>query len=133
MAKGYDLHQARMMALQGMGKDLARRAKSKCEITGASGVSLWPYEVPPVAAEPDIERTLLVSEQCHEMLDHPERLVGRAWQCLAESVWSEMPAVQVVCWRMLNELAKREDWAREVLDEVFLEPAVEAWAKADPA
>jgi protein PhnA len=133
MAKGYELHQARMMALQGLGKDLARRAKSKCEITGAAGVSLWPYEVPPVGVEPDMERTLLISEECHEMLDHPERLAGRAWQCLAESVWSEMPAVQVVCWRMLNELAKREDWAREVLDEVFLDPAVEAWAKADPA
>ena len=40
MAKGYELHQARMMALQGMGKDLTRRAKSKCELTGAAGVSL---------------------------------------------------------------------------------------------
>jgi protein PhnA len=130
MAKGYELHQARMMALQAMGKDLARRAKSKCEITGVAGVSLWPYEVPPVGEEPDIERTLLISGECHEMLDHPERLAGRIWQCLAESVWSEMPAVQVVSWRMLNELAKREDWAREVLDEVFLDNEVEVWAKA---
>lgn len=130
MAKGYELHQARMMALQGMGKDLARRAKSKCEITGKSGVSLWPYEVPPVGAEPDIDRTLLISEECHEMLDHPDRLAGREWQILAEAVWSEMPAVQVVSWRMLNELAKREDWAREVLEEVFLDPEVEAWAKS---
>lgn len=130
MAKGYELHQARMMALQGMGKDLARRAKSKCEITGKSGVSLWPYEVPPVGGEPDIDRTLLISEECHEMLDHPNRLAGREWQILAESVWSEMPAVQVVSWRMLHELAKREDWAREVLEEVFLDPEVEAWAKS---
>ncbi len=133
MAKGYELHQARMMALQGMGKDLARRAKSKCEITGKSGVSLWPYEVPPVGAEPDIDRTLLISEECHEMLDHPDRLAGREWQFLAEAVWSEMPAVQVVSWRMLNELAKREDWAREVLEEVFLDPEVEAWAKSGDA
>lgn len=133
MAKGYELHQARMMALQGMGKDLARRAKSKCEITGKSGVSLWPYEVPPVGAEPDIDRTLLISEECHEMLDHPDRLAGREWQILAEAVWSEMPAVQVVSWRMLNELAKREDWAREVLEEVFLDPEVEAWAKSGDA
>jgi len=130
MAKGYELHQARMMALQGMGKDLARRAKSKCEITGKAGVSLWPYEVPPVGEEPDIDRTLLISEECHEMLDHPDRLAGREWQILAESVWSDMPAVQVVSWRMLNELAKREDWAREVLEEVFLDPEVEAWAKS---
>jgi hypothetical protein len=31
---------------------------------------------------------------------------------------------------MLNELAKREDWAREVLEEVFLDDEVEAWAKS---
>lgn len=131
MAKGYELHQARMMALQGMGKDLTRRAKSKCEITGASGVPLRPYEVPPVGADPDIDRTLLVSEECLEMLEHPNRLAGRAWQGLAEAVWSDMPAVQVVAWRMLRELAKREDWARETLEEVFLDPEVEAWALAD--
>jgi protein PhnA len=130
MAKGYELHQARMLALQGMGKDLARRAKSKCEITGAAGVPLRPYEVPPVGEYPDIERTLLVSEECHRVLEHPKRLAGREWQCLAEAVWSEMPAVQVVAWRMLNELAKREDWAREVLEEVYLDPEVEEWAKA---
>jgi protein PhnA len=130
MAKGYELHQARMMALQGMGKDLTRRAKSKCEITGASGVPLRPYEVPPVGPDPDMDRTLLVSEECLEMLEHPNRLAGRAWQGLAEAVWSEMPAVQVVAWRMLRELAKREDWARETLEEVFLDPDVEEWAKS---
>jgi protein PhnA len=130
MAKGYEVHQARMIALQGMGKNLARRAKSKCELTGAAGVALRPYEVPPLGEEPDIERTLLISEECHAMLEHPQRLAGRAWQCLAEMVWSEMPAVQVVAWRMLQVLATREDWAREALDEVFLDPEVEAWATA---
>ncbi len=130
MGKGYETHQARMLALQGLGKDLARRAKSKCELTGAAGVPLRPYEVPPVADEPDFERTLLVSEACHEVLERPDKLHGREWQCLAEAVWSEMPAVQVVAWRMLNHLAKREDWAREAIEEVFLDEEVEKWAKS---
>lgn len=132
MAKGYDTHQARLQALQLIGKDLARRAKSKCELTGASGVALRPYEVPPVAADPDLDRTLLISEACHEVLENPKHLKGREWQCLAEVVWSEMPAVQVVAWRLLQELAKREDWAREVLDGLFLDEEVEAWAKSAP-
>jgi protein PhnA len=131
MGKGYETHQARVMAMQGLGKDLARRAKSKCELTGAAGIPLRPYEVPPVADEPDIARTLLISEACHEVLERPKRLQGREWQCLAEVVWSEMPAVQVVAWRMLHELAKREDWAREVIEELFLDEEVEAWAKSE--
>jgi protein PhnA len=128
MGKGYETHQARVAALQALGKDLARRAKSKCELTGAAGVRLLPYEVPPVAAEPDLARTLLLSEACHEVLEQPKRLAGRTWQGLAEVVWSEMPAVQVMAWRMLNHMAKSEDWAREVIEEVFLDPEVEAWA-----
>jgi len=130
MGKGYETHQARVSALQNLGKDLARRAKSKCELTGAAGVPLRPYEVPPVTAEPDLDRTLLLSETCHEVLERPQKLAGRRWQCLAETIWSEMPAVQVVSWRMLSHLAKSEDWAREVIEEVFLDPEVEEWAKS---
>jgi protein PhnA len=130
MAKGHETHQSRVAALQALGKDLARRAKSKCELTGVGGVSLRAYEVPPVGPEPDIERTLLVSEACIEVLENPRKLKGREWQCLAETVWSEMPAIQVVAWRMLNHLAKNEDWARDVLEELFLDEEVEAWARS---
>jgi protein PhnA len=132
MAKGHELHQARVMALQGLGKDLARRAKSKCELTGESGVRLHPYEIPPVADEPDLARTILVSDVCLEALNRPKTLAGQQWRCLAEAVWSENPAVQVVAWRMLQELAKREDWARETLEGVFLDPDVQEWAEQAP-
>jgi len=132
MAKGYDTHQSRALALQLLGKDLARRAKSKCELTGASGVPLRAYEVPPVGPEPDLDRTLLVSEECHAALERPKTLTGQSWRCLAETVWAEMPAIQVVSWRMLAVLAQKEDWAREVLDGVFLDPEVQAWADSVP-
>lgn len=130
MGKGYEVHQARAAELQRLGKELARRAKSKCELTGAAGVPLRAYEVPPVGVDPVLERTLLLSEACHEVLEHPSRLAGRAWQGLGEMVWSEQAAVQVVAWRMLRRLAKKEDWAREVLDEVFLDEEVEVWAQS---
>lgn len=130
MGKGYDAHHARVEELRGLGKDLARRAKSKCELTGAAGVPLRAYEVPPVATSPELSRTLLVSEACHEVLERPAKLKGREWQRLTETVWSDFPAAQVVAWRMLSRLAKSEDWAREALDDVFLEDEVESWAKA---
>jgi protein PhnA len=132
MSKAYDLNQARVQALQTLGKELVRRAKSKCELTGVSGVPLKTYEIPPVTHEPDINRTLLVSQACIDVLENPKRLKGREWQGLAEVVWSELPAIQVVAWRMLTQLAKSEDWAREVIEEVFLDEAVEDWAKSHP-
>lgn len=132
MAKGYDTHQARTTALQTLGKDLTRRAKSKCEITGAAGVPLRLYEVPPVPAEPELDRTLMVSETCLAALERPKSLAGQEWRCLTETVWAELPAVQVVAWRMLSVLATREDWAREALEEVFLDPEVQEWAEAAP-
>ncbi len=133
MAKGHNANQARLQSLQSLGKDLARRAKSKCELTGAAGIPLRAYEIPPAPAEPDIDRTLLISEACHAALDKPSTLAGRSqWQCLAEAVWSDMPAVQVVAWRMLTHLAKKEDWAREALEDVDLDPETESWARASP-
>lgn len=129
MGKGFEAHQARSLALQSLGKDLARRAKSKCELTGVAGVPLRAYEVPPVPLDPDLLRTLLISEICFEALTHPKQLKGRQWQCLAETVWSEQPATQVVAWRMLHHLAKSEDWAREVIEEVFLDDETAAWAR----
>lgn len=129
MAKGYETNQMRMMMLQGLGKDLARRAKSKCELTGVAGVPLRAYEVPPVSATPELDRTLLLSESCHEAIQRPKILDGREWRCLAEAVWSDFPALQVLAWRMLNQLAQREDWAREIIDEHFLDPEIEAWAR----
>jgi protein PhnA len=130
MGKGYEAHQERLRALQALGKDLARRSKSKCELTGVSGVPLRPYEVPPVSSEPDLERTLLLSEACHEVLEHPKKLTGRGWQCLVEAVWGNLPAAQVVAWRMLSQIGRREHWARQVIDELMLDPEVEAWAKS---
>ena len=118
-----------MMALQGIGKDLARRAKSKCELTGRSGIRLLPYEVPPVPLVPELERTLLLCEECHAALQRPSSMDGGYhWRFLAEVVWSDFPAVQVVAWRLLSELAKREDWARIAMDGMELDPEVEAWA-----
>jgi protein PhnA len=45
-------------------------------------------------------------------------------------MWSEVPAVQVVAWRVLNQLRAGESWAQELLDPLFLEEEVQEWAEA---
>jgi protein PhnA len=44
-------------------------------------------------------------------------------------MWSEIPAIQVVSWRMLNRL-KQESWASDNLDMMYLDDDRLAWAKA---
>jgi protein PhnA len=51
------------------------------------------------------------------------------WRCLNESMWSEIPAVQVLSWRMLNRL-KSNGWASDLLDMLYLDDVTLAWAKA---
>ncbi|MCX2480812.1 alkylphosphonate utilization protein [Pedobacter sp. MC2016-15] len=51
------------------------------------------------------------------------------WRCLSTSMWSEVPSVQVVSWRMLNRLSA-EGWAADLLDMMYLEDETLSWAKA---
>src|SRR5690606_30444271 len=51
------------------------------------------------------------------------------WRFLPDTMWSEVPAVQVLAWRMLNRL-KDESWAAEALDILYLDEETLAWAEA---
>nr|WP_245824666.1 alkylphosphonate utilization protein [Pseudoruegeria aquimaris] len=51
------------------------------------------------------------------------------WRGLSSTMWSEHAPVQVMAWRMLDRL-KGEDWARDLLDMLYMEEDRLAWAKA---
>ncbi len=51
------------------------------------------------------------------------------WKCLLDSMWSEVSAVQVVAWRMLNRL-RHESWAVDALDMLYFDETTMAWAKS---
>jgi protein PhnA len=128
MAKGYDANQERKQALSLFGRDLARRAKSKCELSGASGVPLVIYEIPPVPSEPDYDRCLMVSEAVRAQLEKPTTIRPAEWRHLSELIWSDLPPVQTMVLRILRHLAPQEPWAQHLLDEATLDPAAEAMA-----
>jgi protein PhnA len=44
-------------------------------------------------------------------------------------MWSEVPAVKVIAWRMLDRL-KAEGWPQDLLDQLYLDDETLAWAKA---
>lgn len=51
------------------------------------------------------------------------------WRGLSTAMWSETAAVQVLAWRMLDRL-KNEAWARDALEQLWLDDDTQAWAEA---
>ena len=54
------------------------------------------------------------------------------WRQLHETVWSEIPVIQVMSLRLLRRLsARNEVWATELLEQVIVSPEIEAWSLED--
>ena len=109
-------------------KELYSRSESKCELCGATD-NLSVYEVPPVT-DSTIDNSILVCNSCNEQITDADKLDTNHWRCLNDSMWSQVPAVQVMAWRMLNKL-QSEGWAQNLLDMLYLDDETLTWAKAD--
>ncbi len=128
MAKGYNAYQERQNTLSSFGKVLSRRSRSQCELCQANGVKLQIFEVAPVPAEPEVETCILICEECQIQIEKPKKIVASHWRCLQESVWSEVAPVQVISLRMLKKLAPNENWAANILEDVYVEEDIQEWA-----
>lgn len=130
MSKGAEKHQARQSELNDFGKDLARRSKSHCELCNAHGVKLLIHEVPPVPKQPEFNSCIFICESCKEQIDKPKTTDVNHWHCLHTSIWSEVPAAQVMSVLMANRIADKASFAEELLDQVYLEQETQDWIEA---
>ncbi len=106
---------------------LLQRSESRCELCGnESNLSVYP--VSPKEAN-DVEGCALLCEVCHNQIENPEAVDVNHWRCLNDSMWSQVPAVQVLAWRMLTRLSA-EGWPQDLLDMLYLDEDVLEWAKA---
>lgn len=128
MAKGLKKNQERQGALSRLGKDLARRSKSRCELCQASGVPLKIYEVAPIPEEPDLDHCLMTCNVCWEQLANPGKTRPDHWRCLGRTLWSPLAGAQVIAVRQLRYLSTEVPWAAQLLDQAYLDPQVQAWA-----
>ena len=108
-------------------KILQQRSESKCELC-ASREQLKIYEVPPTSKGKE-DDSLLACETCINQIENPDTIDTNHWRCLNDSMWSVVPAVLVVAWRMLNRL-KAEGWPQDLLDMMYLDEETLKWAKA---
>ncbi|WP_236974622.1 PhnA domain-containing protein [Membranihabitans maritimus] len=105
---------------------LIDRSGNRCEISGKNG-ALKVYTLPP-ADEGNEENSILIDENyLNQMLGNTD-INPVDWQCLNESIWSTIPAIQVLSWRMLQKL-RSESWALNLLDMAYLDEETLQWAK----
>jgi protein PhnA len=108
-------------------QELHQRSGSTCELCKATN-DLKPFIVQPKSGD-SADENVLVCSTCLEQMENPENMDANHWRCLNDSMWSEVPAVQVVAWRMLNRL-RAEGWPQDLLDMMYLDDETLEWAKA---
>lgn len=108
-------------------QELMQRANSQCELCG-SKENLQEYEVTPNNGQ-ELENTVLACITCYKQLNEEAEIRPNHWRCLNDSMWSTVPAVQVVAFRMLHKL-KAEGWPQDLLDMLYMEDDTKEWAEA---
>jgi protein PhnA len=98
---------------------LIRRSDNQCELCGDTE-SLTPHAL-------DESNAVLVCGNCAPQIDGEIGEINH-WYCLQGSIWSQVPAVAALSWRMLNRL-KAESWAAEAMEGVDLDDTVMALAR----
>lgn len=108
-------------------RELQKRSGSQCELC-KSEEGLKAYEVTP-STTGAADRHIHACANCIEQMEDADKVNINHWRCLNDSMWSEVPAVQVMAWRMLTRL-RAEGWPQDLLDMMYLEDNTLEWAKA---
>lgn len=125
MAKGYDQHLERKNKVNSFGKELTRRAKSKCELCETTGVSLSIFEVPPIKDEPKVERCIFICDECKNKLEKIKKSKENDFRFLTNSIWSEVDMVRALSIKLLKEMATKYSWAELVLEDLYIDESTE--------
>jgi len=106
---------------------LLSRSENKCGLC-SSTTDLAVYEVtgpPGICVE---DQSALICDTCQQQIEDTTALDENHWRCLNDSMWSPVPAVQVLAYRQLSALSAT-DWAPDLLDMLYLEAETLAWAQ----
>ncbi|MCG3164630.1 MAG: hypothetical protein POELPBGB_00389 [Bacteroidia bacterium] len=105
---------------------LKERSGTSCELCGNNnGLSVFPVE----PSDGTADKCILICENCSSQINNPGTEDTNHWRCLNESMWSEIPAVKVMAWRMLTRL-RSHGWSQDLLDMMFMDDETLAWAQS---
>lgn len=103
---------------------LITRSGGICELCGSTE-NLDSCEVPP--SDNSSDQFILACSTCNEQIADKSKMDENHWRCLNDSMWSQVPAVQVMSYRLLHTL-KSKGWPQDLLDMMYLEDDIKKWA-----
>ena len=107
--------------------ELKQRSGTKCELCSADDAGVA-YSVPSSEGQGDAE--ILLCAVCESQISSAtDSLDHQHWRSLNDSMWSAVPAVQVMAWRLLKRL-EAESWAQDLFEMLYLDDALLEWAQA---
>ena len=106
---------------------LLSRSENKCGLC-SSTTDLAVYEVTGPQEINVEDQSALICDSCQQQIEGATALDENHWRCLNDSMWSPVPAVQVLAYRQLSALSAT-DWAPDLLDMLYLEAETLAWAQ----
>jgi protein PhnA len=104
-----------------LSKELEKRSNGACELCGSTE-DLSAYEVAP--SDGSDEQSIYICKTCKTQIESGE-LDENHFNCLNDSMWSEVPAVAVMSYRLLNKLNRQD-----LVDMIYMEDDIKAWADA---
>ena len=106
---------------------LNQRSGNSCELSNETD-NLHVYEVD-YSGESAADRSIVISEKCIAQIEKTEEPESAFWEPILPIVmWSEIPALKIISWRMLQRF-RNESWAVDALDMIYMEDEVLEWAK----
>ncbi|HEY0896940.1 MAG TPA: PhnA domain-containing protein [Sphingobacteriaceae bacterium] len=108
---------------------LQERSNHACELCGKGDDHLTAYPVPP-RTDDSIENQVVLCTGCLQKVRENDFSDPHFWRFLEGSIWSEVPAVQVLSYKLLGKLAT-ESWADDARQAVYLDEALLEWAQAE--
>lgn len=106
---------------------IQQRCENTCELCKGS-VDLNIYTLSP-HQEISEDHSVLLCGSCFPYVDNAQQTDANHWRCLNESMWSPFLPVQVLAWRVLNQI-KNNGWPQDLLDMLVLDEAALAWAQS---
>jgi protein PhnA len=107
---------------------LATRSGNICELCSSTDDNLVAYAVPP-KTDDSADNQVVLCTNCFGQISSNNYSDANHWRCLEGSIWSEVPAVQALSYKILGNIT--EDWAAETKASVSLDEAVIEWANAE--